>query len=157
MATPGTPPSATRARTSVVADFYVLPASGKNERMVFACRLAEKAFDQGLRTYIHNESEEQAAQLDNLLWSFRQGSFLPHALYGAENDPELPIHIGWQSEPAAGAVLINLAPSVPAFFDRFERVAEIVDADPAVKQAARERFRFYREHGITPTSHTIEN
>lgn len=141
----------------MVADFYVLPASGKNERLVFACRLAEKAFDQGRRVYIHAESEEQSMQLDNLLWTFRQGSFLPHALYCAENDNELPIHIGWQSESKAYDVLINLAPKVPVFFDRFERIAEIVDTDESVKQAARERFRFYREHGITPESHTLES
>lgn len=124
---------------------------------MFACRLADKAFDRNQRIYIHTESEEQALQLDNLLWTFRQGSFLPHALYGAENDSELPIHIGWQSEPETCDVLINLAPKVPAFFDRCVRIAEIVDADESVKQGARERFRFYREHGIMPESHTLES
>ncbi len=157
MVAPGILPPATLARPcAALVDFYVLPASSKNERLVFACRLAEKAFDHGQRTYIHAESEEQAMQLDNLLWTFRQGSFLPHALYGTENDHDLPIHIGWQSELESHDVLINLAPKVPAFFDRFARVAEIVDTDESAKQTARERFRFYREHGITPASHTIE-
>ncbi len=138
-------------------DFYVLPAGDKDDRLPFTCRLAEKAYDQSQRIYIHAASEAQAAQLDNLLWTFRQGSFIPHALYETDDDSELPVHIGWRGEPASRDLLINLAPAVPPFYDRFARIAEIVDNDETARQAARERFRFYREHGITPESHTIEN
>lgn len=138
-------------------DFYVLPAGDKNAPLPFTCRLTEKAYDLGQRIYIHAETEAQAAQLDNLLWTFRQGSFIPHALYETDNDSELPAHIGWRGEPASRDLLINLAPAVPLFYDRFERIAEIVSPDETAKLAARARFKFYREHGITPESHTIEN
>ena len=120
-------------------------------------RVRQARFDLGQHTYIHADSETQAAEMDNLLWTFRQGSFLPHALYGAGVDATLPIHIGWQSEPVACDVLINLSPTVPTFFSRCEHIAEIVDTDASVKQAGRGRFRFYREHGITPESHTLES
>jgi DNA polymerase IIIc chi subunit len=33
---------------------------------------------------------------------------------------------------------------------RFHTVIEVVDAEPACRAAGRARFRFYREHGITP-------
>jgi DNA polymerase-3 subunit chi len=141
----------------VRVDFYVLPPGDKNDQLPFTCRLTEKAYDLGQRIYIHTESEAQAIQLDNLLWTFRQGSFIPHALYETDNDGELPAHIGWRGEPSGRDLLINLAPTVPVFHDRFERIAEIVNHDEAAKQAARERFKFYRERGITPESHTIEN
>jgi DNA polymerase-3 subunit chi len=41
-------------------------------------------------------------------------------------------------------LLINLGASVPGFVGQFERVAEIVVEEPAIRQSARERFRFYR-------------
>jgi len=52
-------------------------------------------------------------------------------------------------------VLINLAPDVPVFFSRFERVAEPVDAEPPARAASRERFRFYRDRGYEPTVHRL--
>ena len=52
-------------------------------------------------------------------------------------------------------VLINLAGSVPSFFGRFERVAEIVDQSDAQKQVARERYRFYRDRGYALQSHNV--
>ena len=35
-------------------------------------------------------------------------------------------------------------------------MVEVVDADPAVRNAGRARFRFYREHGATPQSSRSE-
>ncbi len=53
-------------------------------------------------------------------------------------------------------MLINLADEVPDFFSRFERVAELIDRDPAVRTAGRNRFRLYRDRGYTLNTHNIE-
>ena len=77
----------------------------------------------------HTFSRQQQAQhLDRLLWTFKDQSFLPHGLV-EKTDLELtPILIG-QGEPPMGntQVLINLGSEVPAFFERFERLCELVD------------------------------
>ncbi|MBI3344015.1 MAG: DNA polymerase III subunit chi [Gammaproteobacteria bacterium] len=133
-------------------DFYIL----EDNHLLFTCRLAEKIYTQGQRLYIHCSSEQQAAKLDDLLWSFRQGSFIPHALYKSGQQTDLPIHIGHDAEPEAGLdVLINLCQEVPAFFSQFLRIAEIVEPGEPRRQAARERFRFYRDRGYPLESHTI--
>jgi DNA polymerase-3 subunit chi len=44
-------------------------------------------------------------------------------------------------------VLVNLAPQVPEFFSRYERVAEVVDANAERRELSRERYRFYRDRG----------
>lgn len=139
-------------------DFYILSDAAPGARDHLACRIAEKAYKAGHRVYLLAESAPHAARLDELLWTFRDGSFVPHGLDTAQADPATPILIGaaGTQTPAAADVMINLAPAAPGFFERFERVAEIVDASPEGRQAGRERFRFYREQGLQPNSHNID-
>ncbi len=138
-------------------DFYILEHGASENPLLFTCRLAEKVYTQGQRLYIHSLSEQQAAQLDDLLWSFRQGSFIPHGIYKSGRPADLPIHIGCGAEPEAGMdVLINLCQDVPAFFSRFARVAEIIEPGESGKPAGRERYRFYRDRGYPLESHTIK-
>lgn len=136
-------------------DFYILEQDGERQR--FACRLAEKAFKQGNKVYIHTTNEAEARAVDQLLWTFRDGSFVPHALADTQPADQLaPIHIGHGEEPLDhNQVLINLARDIPLFFSRFDRVAEVVDSDQTAREQARERFRFYRERGYELDSHTI--
>ena len=88
------------------------------------------------------------------MWTFRDGSFLPHVLAGEGEDA--PVHIGHSAEPGEGFhLLINLGPEVPGFFSRFERVAEVVDGDETQKAKGRERFRFYKDRGYPLETHKL--
>jgi len=137
-------------------DFYVLPGDRPEERARLACRLAEKAYARGHRIYIHAPDEAATAMLDDLLWTFRQGSFLPHGRIGEADEDSTPILIGHDAEPTRHTdVLINYAHEVPLFFGRFERVAELVDQQPQYLALARERYRFYRERGYELNSHRL--
>lgn len=139
-------------------DFYILDQQHNEARVRFACRLAEKAWQQGNRVYIHTENAAQSHRLDELLWTFRVGSFVPHALEEESTASDTPIHIGHGEEPLHhDEVLINLATEVPLFFSRFERVAEIVDQPEQSRHQGRQRFRFYRERGYHLDSHTISS
>jgi DNA polymerase-3 subunit chi len=53
-------------------------------------------------------------------------------------------------------LLVNLDLRIPAFFKNFARVAEIVVEDPAIRLAARESFRFYREQGYPLQDHRLQ-
>ena len=138
-------------------DFYVLETPERGDRFQFCCRLVEKAWGQGHRILVHCASAEEAQRLDRLLWVFRDQSFVPHGRLG-EVDPGLtPVLIAHAGEcDDEHDVLINLAPDVPVFFSRFERVAEPVDADPPARAASRERFRYYRDRGYEPTVHRLD-
>ena len=137
-------------------DFYVLPGGGPGDREQFACRLADIAYRRKQRVYVFAQSKDQAIALDKLLWTFQAGSFVPHDLHPAEAAADTPVLIGHDGVPEDGhEVLINLAPTVPSFFSRFARVAEVVNQDGAVKQAGREKFRFYRDRGYSLETHTL--
>ena len=136
-------------------DFYVLSPQASGNRYALACRLAEKAWRQNHRVLIQVDSREAAQHVNRLLWTFRDGSFIPHGLLG-EADPALnPVLVNDGDDPGdEHDVLINLARGVPAFFSRFERVAECVDSETEVRAAGRERFRYYRDRGYP--LHTVE-
>lgn len=138
-------------------DFYVLDAGSADARLHYACRLNEKAFLMNHRVYNHAASPEQAAAFDEMLWTFRQNSFVPHEIDGPEATGLAPVTIGCE-EPgeAAADVLVNLADGVPAFFDRFDRVLEIIDGNEKARRLGRERYAFYRDNGYAPQTHRID-
>jgi DNA polymerase-3 subunit chi len=135
-------------------DFYILESSAQRNRLIFACRLAEKVTGMGHKVFVHAPSEGAARELDDLMWTYQDGSFLPHCLAG--QDPEAAVHIGHGTEPGEGFhLLINLGAEVPGFFTRFERVAELIDGDETRKAEGRERFRFYKDRGYPLKTNTI--
>ena len=137
-------------------DFYLLQPGAPGNRWMLACRLAEKAYQQGRRVHLQVDSEADARYMDQLLWTFRDGSFVPHGLAGQADPRRTPVIIG-HGETAGDQqeVLINLAAEVPPFFSRFERVAETLDQEQASLDAGRRRFRFYRDRGYPLQHHDI--
>ena len=138
-------------------DFYVLDERATGNRFTLACRLSEKIYHQGRRIYIHTGSDEETRHMERLLWTFRQGSFIPHGTSGQCDPAVTPVIIGHQDDAGdEHDVLVNLSPAVPGFFSRFERVAELIDKEPQVVSAGRERFRFYRDRGYPLSKHDIK-
>ncbi len=141
-------------------DFYILE-SDDSRREQFACRIAEKAYRLGHGVYIHTADPQQAAQLDKLLWTFKQGSFIPHGIDGQSPDPDAAVLIGHNAELDTSShakgreVLINLAQDIPLFFSAFKRVAEVIDQNSENKIKGRERFKFYRDRGYSLDTHPI--
>jgi DNA polymerase-3 subunit chi len=148
-------------------DFYILSDDSPQARLRIACRLADKAVQRSLGVFLLVESEDDAHKLDELLWTFSQNSFLPHrfAWTEAAGGVSEPVVIGFDEHAQAALVggddsedwglMINLAPSVPAAFGRYERLAEIVGASAEIRERGRERYRFYRERGYTLQTHQI--
>lgn len=123
---------------------------------VFASRLTEKAFRQGLRVHLCLENDAEMQRLDELLWTFRDGSFLPHDRLN-EADPDTPITLGTPADlDAKGDLLINLAEQLPGNLPNFTRIAEIVSAEPAPKRRSREQYRILKERGLSLSTHNIE-
>jgi DNA polymerase III subunit chi len=137
-------------------DFYLLQDNAETGKNLAVCKLAHKAFSLGHRIYIYAPDSGQAQTLDRLLWTFNQGSFIPHGLSADAPDADIPVLIGYDDPPVTYEdVLIQLTPQVPEFFSRFQRVAEVVNGGEEDKAQARERFRFYRDRGYALQTHKI--
>ncbi len=135
-------------------DFYILE-SKQDDAVRLACRLAEKAWKEGNTVFIHTSSEAAAAQIDKLLWTFSQGSFVPHAL-AVEQDNTVSVCVGQGAAPSQAAeVLVNCGDGIPDFFSHFKRILEPVAGDDDSLQAGRSRYRDYQTREITPIIHKL--
>jgi DNA polymerase-3 subunit chi len=140
-------------------DFYVLKSAAAKQRWTFACRLVEKAYLRDLRVVIVNETLADAKQLDELLWTFNERSFIPHMICLDEQSVDLatPVCLVLPSTATPGAqLLVNLANALPAQLPQYTRIAEIIDADDERRRCARERFKAYRELKLTLETHQID-
>lgn len=135
-------------------DFYILQDGEALDRERFSCQLARKVFRLGQRLHIHAEGDAEVAQLDELLWTFSDVSFLPHARPGADPDVQITLDCGQAPDPVPD-LLINLAADIPPFFSRFPRLAEVVGAGEASRKMGREHFRFYRDRGYPLQVHNV--
>lgn len=138
-------------------DFYVLEHSDERSRHTLACKLAEKAYRLENTVYIHARCRADAEQLDALLWTFRDGSFVPHSLSDAEGSARAsPIVIGNESDGVEPRdLLINLDDEIPGFAHAFTRIAELVTADENCRRLSRRRFAAYREQGLDIQTHRL--
>ena len=138
-------------------DFYFNAA----DRLEVACRLAGKALQQKKRVLIYAPQAELAQRLDRLLWTAQAVSFVPHCAAHDALAAETPVLIASddaapRSSPAAACeVLLNLAADCPSFFERHERLLEIVAQDEEERSAGRARFKFYRDRGYPIRNHDL--
>jgi DNA polymerase-3 subunit chi len=140
----------------LVVDFYVLEEVSARARLRTACRVVEKAYLAGNTVLVWHTELDELKEFDELLWTFGDGSFVPHEPLTANGFEVAPVLLGMGAPPTAPFdVLVNLAPDVPACLDTAQRVAEFIDGDPARRQAGRARFRAYKERGIQPNTHNI--
>ena len=137
-------------------DFYVLQEQSTGGRLKLACRIVEKAYRLGHRVYVRTGNSDDANVLDDLLWTFSQNSFVPHQLSTESNSRESPVVIGEHPPAAEGTdVLISVADDPVSDFTAYPRIVEIVGCEDDEKTSGRNRFRYYREHGVEPNTHRI--
>ncbi len=138
------------------ADFYLVTKPRfREDALLLVCELARKAHDAGFPTLVLARDAAQAEALDDLLWSFDPDAYLPHQIAGMDEDDELaPILI---LPPEADApmrpLVINLRDA--AVDGDFERVLEVVPADPEARLPLRERWKQYQARGLQLAKHDM--
>ncbi len=142
-------------------DFYLITNQVTDARYKLAARLCNKIQRLNQRILVVTDDSRATDRVDQLLWTFSDTSFAAHDLC---HTPALlsSIHIGQCTDITDEVlqnnydVLLNLATDRPAFSQRFNRVAEIVENAETAKTAARRRFRTYRDEGFDLETHNIE-
>lgn len=116
-------------------------------------RLLERARAQGYPIVVRCGSAERVAQLDALLWTYEEASFLAH---GSARDGDAAQQPIWLTEgddnPNAATMLVLIDGVAAADLSSFARGADLFDGnDEGAVAAARERWRRAREAGHTLT------
>lgn len=142
-------------------DFYLISNRVSDAKFKFASRLANKLQRIKQSCLVVTNDQSETTQLDKVMWSFSDSSFLAHDSIN-EAEPSSLVHIGDHNSITPLVlerdhdVLINLSSDIPIFNHHFSRVAEIVEADEHAKASARKRYKSYQGEGYELKMHNIE-
>ncbi len=137
-------------------------AFGAPDRLRMACEVIRKHYLAGRELVVYTQDKQRLARFDRLLWGFDATAFIPHVLADdplagqtavllTAADPIPPPVKDAKLRPWLVNLDLNCAPGA----ERFERVLEIVSNHDDDKQAARERWRQYKEGGHSLHAHDV--
>lgn len=135
-------------------DFYLLDVNAPQARLQFAVKFIEKLYRSGLAVHVNANDAQQLTQLDQLLWTARDVSFIPHEI-SEQPLQHCPVTLNVGNFSGDAGVLLNLASTVPEWFSRFERTAEIVNRQDPDVTAGRARYLYYKHRGYPLNDHNI--
>lgn len=138
------------------ADFYLIDKPRfREEPLLLVCELARKAFEADLYTLVLVRDALQAEALDDLLWSFDPDAYIPHQIAGSDDDEdEAAVLIATPgNDVALRPLVINLRDAQVE--GTFDRVLEVVPADPAARAPLRERWKHYQARGFDVKKHDM--
>lgn len=126
-------------------DFYLLENATKSSQntLLFICRLIDKAYQKKHQVYVYLTDKNLCKQLNDLLWTFQDSSFIPHQEYAADSatsqcdTPNVPVLLSCLQPPGNyNDILVNLSDNIPIFYQKFARAIEIVPVDEEKKARA---------------------
>ena len=132
------------------------------DKLDYACRLLRATQKKSAQVLVLGQMDALKS-LSSKLWALSATEFLPHCL--ADASAEVLAHspivfiedVGAQMSSAAveSQVLLNLGAALPAGFERFERLLEIVGQNEADLQAARTRWKHYKDRGYALSRYDV--
>ena len=138
------------------ADFYLIDKPRFREQpLLLVCELAKRGYAANLSILVLARDTAQAEAIDDLMWSFDPDEYLPHQIAGMdEGDDDTPILIATPDmDIPARPMLINLRDGAPN--GSFDRVLEVVPADPSARGPLRERWKHYQSLGFEVNKHDM--
>ena len=126
-----------------------------------ASRLCNKLQKLDKMLLVVTDNESDSKELDEVMWSFSDTSFLAHDHIDNEQ-AKSKVHIAEQSAVSQAVlerdydVLLSLCHNIPVFNHHFSRIAEFVEAEEESKIAGRNRYKSYKAEGFELKMHNIE-
>lgn len=109
--------------------------------------LLEKTLERGWKALVRAESAERAEAIDNLLWTYDDSSFLPHAQSGDGDGARQPVLVTVEDENPNAANVLFLVGGARTAWDgaatgAFTRIVMMFDGrDPDMLGRAREAWK----------------
>jgi DNA polymerase-3 subunit chi len=128
------------------------------DKLDYACRLLRATQKKSAQVLVLGQMDALKS-LSSKLWAMAPTEFLPHCLADAEPAvvAQSPIILSVEllGNASESQVLLNLGAFLPAGFERFERLIELVGQDEADLQAARTRWKHYKDRGYALSRYDV--
>ena len=130
-------------------EFYVFEQANQQQAYIGLCQLIEKWYQAKLSVAVLCQTREELALLDQLLWTFNEQSFIPHAVLNTEEKlPPVLLCLDLSQLPDERNVVVNLSSMTLSTHKASRFLAEIVFSEQTVQQLARDRYKQYRDQGL---------
>lgn len=128
------------------------------DRIGYVCRLLRKAVGVGAKVVVSGP-EDVLDALGSALWMLSPTDFIPHCgpdAAGAVLSKSPVVFVTSVQDAPFFDVLVNLGAAVPAGFDRFARLIEVVTLDELDRKEARGRWKAYSDAGFSLIRHDVQ-
>ncbi len=124
------------------ATFYILNES--NDILTLACELVIKQWQSNKKVIILCKDQNQALDIDELLWSQEPTRFIPHNLCGEHAN--CPVEINWvgSNKTCSGNLCVNLSEEMIENSQSFNKIIDFVPFSEKLKEKARKRYSLLR-------------
>lgn len=124
-----------------------IPVKDNHAKIIALCRIVEMHFEQKKKLLIVAPSAEAANYIDQLLWKYKEESFLPHTIIDSQTSEPIGITTKMENLNRASS-LLNLCPSAVPIFESFENIYELFDETmPDKAELSRQRQQTYVKQG----------
>jgi len=115
--------------------------------------LVERTLERGWRAVIQAGSQERIAAIDQLLWTWKEDSFVPHGTRSEGHAEQQPVFLTTEEENPNGAgVRFLVDGAVTPAFRGYVRIVCIFDGnDAAAVDSARAQWKLAKTEGATVT------
>lgn len=130
--------------------FYVLDGLDEAQQLELFCQVIAERWRELGSVRVWCRDQQHAEALDEALWQQPADAFVPHNLVGEGPSQGAPVELCWPEAPVGPRrckVVVNFMPTAPQFAGA-QLVLDQVPSDPEARQAARERFKWYRQQGV---------
>jgi DNA polymerase-3 subunit chi len=141
------------------AEYFECP-SNRWERDL--CQKVAEQYAADARVYVWASSQAEAMRIDELLWTFEEGSFIPHNLWSDKEEFREQVTVGWLATNPNSASVLVIAGEQPLeglaeMAARFGRILDFVPSkDKRATTAARERYKALNGAGFSMRFHPVK-
>ena len=137
--------------------FHHFESIERKDFLIYVCKLIEKGYKQNINPiFIKTDTQKQAEEIDKILWTFRQESYIPHTLVDQDSNNTQPVQIGWiDNEIEDAEAIINLSDGMPDISNHLKKIHEIIENIDEKKDKARERWKKYKSIGFNIKAHKV--
>ncbi|MEC7833160.1 MAG: DNA polymerase III subunit chi [Pseudomonadota bacterium] len=140
------------------AFFYIIKEPEKLNQII--CQVIKHFYKNKYKILVNTQDDQQIKDLDSLLWTFEQISFIPHST--DENiDMPAPVVICNKNslsetfDSSSFKVLFNLSHKIQKDWEDFEKIVEFVLPKENQKTISREHYLFYKNNNFIVKHETI--
>ena len=133
------------------AIFYILESD--DDINYCTCKIIKKFYEEGKKILVSSKNSILIDDLNKLLWTFEQLSFIPHST-SKDYDSLTPVLLTETSYKNDSIIkkdyniFINLDDEVKTDYHNYEIVIELVSGNEHQKNLAREKYLYYKNNRL---------